>query len=138
MLVFSCFLYIFQVTYPAPRQQASWSLEDLPRTVAFTLHQGSTVTSMDFHPTHHTLLLGNDCESYEPHCVCHIPDFLGEVLRFKIFLYCSIFTYWVFWTVGSNNGEVTLWELGLRERVISKPFKIWDMTTRPLAFQVLF
>ncbi|KAJ6762623.1 PROTEIN putative-RELATED [Salix purpurea] len=47
----------FQATYPASRQQGSWSLEDLPRTVAFSLHQGSTVTSMDFHPSHHTLLL---------------------------------------------------------------------------------
>ncbi|XP_023545229.1 topless-related protein 3-like [Cucurbita pepo subsp. pepo] len=83
-----------EVTYPAPRQQASWSLEDIPRTVALTLHQGSTVTSMDFHPTHHTLLL-----------------------------------------VGSNNGEVTLWELGIRERLISKPFKLWDLSSRSLAFQ---
>lgn len=49
---------IFQVTYPTPRQQALWSLEDLPRTVAITMHQGSTVISMDFHPSHHTLLLG--------------------------------------------------------------------------------
>ncbi|XP_062143597.1 topless-related protein 3-like [Alnus glutinosa] len=75
-----------EVTYPTPRQQALWSLEDLPRTVAITMHQGSTVTSMDFHPSHHTLLL-----------------------------------------VGSNNGEIALWELALRERLVSKPFKIWDM-----------
>ncbi|KAJ6757083.1 TOPLESS-RELATED PROTEIN 1-RELATED [Salix koriyanagi] len=46
-----------EATYPASRQQGSWSLEDLPRTVAFSLHQGSIVTSMDFHPSHHTLLL---------------------------------------------------------------------------------
>lgn len=52
------FLLSFQVTYPTVRQQASWSLDDLPRTVAFTLQQGSSVTSMDFHPSHHTLLLG--------------------------------------------------------------------------------
>ncbi|XP_043815134.1 topless-related protein 3 isoform X2 [Manihot esculenta] len=83
-----------EVTYPASRQQASWSLDDLPRTVALNLHQGSAVTSMDFHPSHHTLLL-----------------------------------------VGSANGEVTLWELGLRERLVSKPFKIWEMTAYPLQFQ---
>lgn len=52
------YLLCIQVTYPTVRQQASWSLEDLPRTVAFTLHQGSIVTSMDFHPSHTTLLLG--------------------------------------------------------------------------------
>ena len=48
----------FQVSYPAPRQQGTWSLDDLPRAVAFTLHQGSNVTSMDFHPSHYMLLLG--------------------------------------------------------------------------------
>ena len=48
----------FQVTYPAPRQQALWSPEDLPLKVALALHQGSTVTSMEFHPMQNTLLLG--------------------------------------------------------------------------------
>ncbi|XP_039032366.1 topless-related protein 3-like isoform X1 [Hibiscus syriacus] len=84
-----------EVAYPAPRQQA-WSLDDLPRTVAFTMHQGSMVTSMDFHPSHHTLLL-----------------------------------------VGSSNGEITLWELGMRERVVSKPFKMWEMSTCSVQFQAL-
>ncbi|XP_061371961.1 topless-related protein 3-like isoform X2 [Gastrolobium bilobum] len=82
-----------EVSYPAARQ-ASWSLDDLPRTVAMTLHQGSSVTSMDFHPSHQTLLL-----------------------------------------VGSNNGEITLWELGLRDRLVSKPFKIWDISACSLPFQ---
>ncbi|GAB4835772.1 Topless- protein 3 [Ancistrocladus abbreviatus] len=82
-----------EVTYPTPRQAASWSIDDLPRTVAFTLHQGSAVTSMDFHPSHHTLLL-----------------------------------------VGSANGDITLWEVGLREKLFSKPFKIWDMA-QSLHFQ---
>ncbi|KAE8010286.1 hypothetical protein FH972_006670 [Carpinus fangiana] len=86
-----------EVTYPTPRQQALWSLEDLPRTLARTMHQGSTVTSMDFHPSHHTLLL-----------------------------------------VGSNNGEITLWELGLRERLVSKPFKIWDIADCSMTFQASF
>ncbi|XP_057962762.1 topless-related protein 3-like isoform X2 [Malania oleifera] len=85
---------IEEVTYPTARQQAPFSLDDLPRTVAFTLHQGSTVTSMDFHPLHHTLLL-----------------------------------------VGARSGEITLWEIALRERLVSKPFKIWDMTACSMAFQ---
>jgi len=46
------------VTYPAPRQQAPWSLEDLPTKAALALHQGSTVTSMEFYPMQNTLLLG--------------------------------------------------------------------------------
>ncbi|KAG6701327.1 hypothetical protein I3842_08G159800 [Carya illinoinensis] len=86
-----------EVTYPTQRQQAHWSLEDLPRTVAMTIHQGSTVTSMDFHPSRHTLLL-----------------------------------------VGSSNGEITLWELMLRERLVSKPFKIWDPPNCSLAFEASF
>lgn len=47
-----------QVAYPAPGPQGAWSLDDLPRTVACAMNQGSSVTSMDFHPSHHTLLLG--------------------------------------------------------------------------------
>ncbi|KAK9735493.1 hypothetical protein RND81_04G209000 [Saponaria officinalis] len=87
-----------EVSYPAPRHQpSSWSLEDLPRTVAFTLHQGSAVTSMDFHPSHHTLLI-----------------------------------------VGSASAEITLWEVSLREKLVSKPFKIWDMSTCTLQFQAAF
>ncbi|XP_019422811.1 PREDICTED: topless-related protein 3-like [Lupinus angustifolius] len=82
-----------EVTYPTARQ-APWSLDDLPRTVAMTLHEGSSVTSMDFHPFQHTLLL-----------------------------------------VGCSNGEIALWEVGLRDRLDSKPFKIWDKTKCSLPFQ---
>ncbi|KAH9294483.1 hypothetical protein KI387_040315 [Taxus chinensis] len=31
--------------------------------------------------------------------------------------------------VGTGNGEITLWEVGSRERLASRPFKIWDMGT---------
>ncbi|KAL4386733.1 hypothetical protein GQ457_09G024050 [Hibiscus cannabinus] len=75
-----------KVTDPAPARQASWSLDDLPKFVAFTIHQGSDVTSMDFHPSHQTLL-----------------------------------------AVGCINGEISLWEVGKRERLLTEPFKIWDM-----------
>lgn len=82
-----------QITYPIARQ-VSWSVDDLPRTVAFSIHQESLVTTMDFHPSHQTLLL-----------------------------------------VGSANGEITLWDVGLREKLASKLFKIWDMSACSLAFQ---
>ncbi|XP_010546752.1 PREDICTED: topless-related protein 3 isoform X2 [Tarenaya hassleriana] len=85
---------IEEVTYPAPRQQAPWSLEDLPTKVALSLHLGSAATSMDFHPTQQTILL-----------------------------------------VGSASGEITLWELTVRERLLSKPFKVWDMANCSLPFQ---
>ncbi|EOY11575.1 TOPLESS-related 2, putative [Theobroma cacao] len=60
------------------------------------MHQGSTVTSMDFHPSNHTLLL-----------------------------------------VGSANGEITLWELGMRAKLVTRPFKIWEMSTCSMTFQAL-
>lgn len=72
-------------TYPAPPLHVSWSPDDLPRTVACTIHQGSSVTSMDFHPSHQTLL-----------------------------------------AVGCSNGEIALWDVGLREKLVSKAFKICD------------
>lgn len=34
------------------------SFDELPRTVAMTLNQGSAVISMDFHPVQLTILLG--------------------------------------------------------------------------------
>lgn len=39
-------------------------------------------------------------------------------------------------TVGCNNGEMTLWEAGIREKLGSKPFKIWDIQACTLTFQV--
>lgn len=87
---------IDEVTYPASSQQAapSWSPEELPRTVVCTLYQGSTLTSMDFHPSLHSLL-----------------------------------------AVGCGNGDMSLWEAGLRERLISKPFKIKDIAACSVFFQ---
>ncbi|KAJ1407691.1 WD40/YVTN repeat-like-containing domain superfamily [Sesbania bispinosa] len=87
--------YVEEVTYPAPSQQAPWWQDFLPRTVVCTLHQGSTVTSMDFNPSYHSLL-----------------------------------------AVGCANGELSLWEAGLRERLISNPFKIWNISACSALFQI--
>jgi hypothetical protein len=46
-----------EVTYPAHSHPPA-SLDDLPRNVVSTIRQGSVVISMDFHPSHHTLLAG--------------------------------------------------------------------------------
>ena len=43
----------------------------------------------------------------------------------------------VYYTVGCGNGDITLWEVAMREKLISKPFKIWDISTCSMAFQVL-
>ncbi|XP_061349149.1 topless-related protein 2 [Gastrolobium bilobum] len=85
-----------EVTYPAQPQQPSLSLDDLPRTVVCTLHQGSTVTSMDFHPSVHSLL-----------------------------------------AVGCGNGEISLWEAGMKEKLTSKPFKIKDIAACSVYFQAV-
>ncbi|KAF1867505.1 hypothetical protein Lal_00049934 [Lupinus albus] len=83
-----------EVTYPAPPQQAAYSLDDIPRTVFCTLHQGTTVSSMDFHPSMHSLL-----------------------------------------AVGCINGELSLWGVGLKEKLITKPFKIKDIAACSVFFQ---
>ncbi|KAF3456286.1 hypothetical protein FNV43_RR00936 [Rhamnella rubrinervis] len=85
-----------EIAYSAP-QQPSWSADDLPRTISCTLHQGSTMTSMDFHPSHNTIL-----------------------------------------AAGCANGEMTLWDVGVQERLESKPFKIWDMATCSVLFEASF
>ncbi|KFK27551.1 hypothetical protein AALP_AA8G398300 [Arabis alpina] len=82
-----------EVTYPAHSLPTA-SLDDLPRNLVSTMRQGSLVTSMDFHPSHHTLL-----------------------------------------TVGCSSGEVTLWEVGSREKVVTEPFKIWNMAGCSVTFQ---
>ncbi|KAL7246137.1 hypothetical protein ACSBR2_001302 [Camellia fascicularis] len=73
-----------KVTYPTSHQHATWSLDDLPRIVACTMHQGSAVT------------------------------------------------------IGSATGEITLWEVGMRYKLVSKPFKIWDMANCYMLLQVPF
>lgn len=75
LFIFVFFFCHIQVTYPTPPQHASWSLDDLPRTLACTINQGSNVTSMDFHPLHHTLLLGMNCQSCVS-AVQHLPHFI--------------------------------------------------------------
>ncbi|KAJ8751748.1 hypothetical protein K2173_025928 [Erythroxylum novogranatense] len=60
--------------------------EELPRTVARTLIQGSVPTSMDFHPIQQTLLL-----------------------------------------IGTGIGEISLWEVSFREKLVSKNFQVWDI-----------
>ncbi|CAM8927593.1 unnamed protein product [Rhodiola kirilowii] len=37
--------------------------------------------------------------------------------------------------VGTNVGEISLWEVATRERIAHKPFKVWDLTTCSKTFQ---
>lgn len=49
---------ILPVTYPQSHSQAMYAPDDLPKTVARILNQGSAPMSMDFHPIQQTILLG--------------------------------------------------------------------------------
>lgn len=66
--------------------QSSYSSLDLPRDVVMSLSQGSTVKSLDFHPSQQILLL-----------------------------------------VGTNMGDVMVWELVSRERIAYRNFKVWEL-----------
>ncbi|KAG6425315.1 hypothetical protein SASPL_115743 [Salvia splendens] len=82
------------VSFPGHAHSQTFNApDDLPKTVARTLNQGSSPMSMDFHPIQKTLLL-----------------------------------------VGTNVGDIGLWEVGSRERLVQRNFKVWDLTacTMPL------
>ncbi|XP_038988989.1 protein TPR3 [Phoenix dactylifera] len=85
---------ILPVTYPQNHSQAMYMLDDLPKTVARTLSQGSTPMSMDFHPIQQTLLL-----------------------------------------VGTNVGDIGLWDVGSRERLVLRNFKVWELGACPMSLQ---
>uniref|UniRef100_A0A251V9N6 Putative CTLH LisH motif, WD40/YVTN repeat-like-containing domain protein n=1 Tax=Helianthus annuus TaxID=4232 RepID=A0A251V9N6_HELAN len=37
--------------------------------------------------------------------------------------------------VGTNIGEISIWEVGSRERMVHKPFKVWDLSACSMPFQ---
>lgn len=39
-------------------------------------------------------------------------------------------------SVGTNMGDVMVWELGRRERIATKNFKVWELSTRSVGLQV--
>jgi len=77
---------IMAATYPGQNHnQLMYNSDDLPKTVARTLIQGSNIMSMDFHPIQQTVLL-----------------------------------------VGTDIGDIALWDVGSRERLVLKNFKVWE------------
>nr|KAJ0208380.1 hypothetical protein LSAT_V11C500251820 [Lactuca sativa] len=36
---------------------------------------------------------------------------------------------------GTNVGEISIWEIGTRERMVHKPFKVWDLSACSMPFQ---
>ncbi|XP_020595497.1 protein TPR3-like [Phalaenopsis equestris] len=62
-------------------------IDELPKNVAVTLNLGSSVTSMDFHPSQPTFIL-----------------------------------------VGTNVGDISIWEVSSRERLAHRNFKVWELS----------
>ncbi|KAK9677244.1 hypothetical protein RND81_11G130300 [Saponaria officinalis] len=86
---------VLPVSFPGHGYGQPFNLpDDLPKTVTRTLNQGSSPTSMDFHPVQQTLLL-----------------------------------------VGTNVGDIALWEVGSRERLVLRSFKVWDLSTCSMPLQ---
>lgn len=38
--------------------------------------------------------------------------------------------------VGTNVGDISLWEVGSRERLVHQPFKVWDIQAASMPLQV--
>ncbi|KAK2994453.1 hypothetical protein RJ640_000912 [Escallonia rubra] len=88
-------LNVLLVSYPGHGHSQTFNApDDLPKTVARTLNQGSSPMSMDFHPMQQTLLL-----------------------------------------VGTNVGDIGLWEVGSREQLVLRNFKVWDLSTCSMPLQ---
>ncbi|KAL3835512.1 hypothetical protein ACJIZ3_010248 [Penstemon smallii] len=86
---------VFPVSFPGHAHSQTFNApDDLPKTVARTLNQGSSPMSMDFHPMQQTLLL-----------------------------------------VGTNVGDIGLWEVGSRERLVQRNFKVWDLSACSMPLQ---
>ncbi|KAJ3677253.1 hypothetical protein LUZ60_002977 [Juncus effusus] len=75
-------------------QQVLYTPDDIPKTVARTLAQGSSPMSMDFHPTQQTILL-----------------------------------------VGTNVGDIGLWDVGTRDKLVLRNFKVWELAQCSMALQ---
>lgn len=78
-----------------------YSQDDIPKTVVRTLNQGSNVMSLDFHPMHHTILLGS-CLKYS----------WVEPLYFVYNLCLNSFAYMLFVLPSSRDKCRWYWHMG--------------------------
>ena len=121
------FLYLLsQVSYPVGNvpihQSGMYSLDDLPKTAVRSFSQSSCVMSMDFHPVQQSVLLGTNF-------IISFNIFSLFVLLYQyLFLYCL--------TVGNNVGDIAIWDVGTRDRLAHRPFKVWDINLCSMPMQV--
>lgn len=125
--------------------QSSYSSDDLPKTVVMSLPQGSTVRSMDFHPVQQILLLGQlplaqniFLFSFRILLLNSVAQWMLDIAVFFfllsfLFLMCCFFIL-----VGTNMGDIMVWDLGSRERLAIKNFKLWELASCSMALQVWF
>jgi WD40 repeat protein len=102
-----------------------YTQEDLPKQVVRTLNQGSNVMSLDFHPVQQTILLGT--------CSKCLPLVVSTITLVKSVHY--IYSFLVY-AVGTIVGDIAIWEVGSRERIAHKTFKVWDISSCTLPLQV--
>jgi hypothetical protein len=108
-------------TYP---QSHSYPQDDFHKAVARTLSQGSAPMSMDFHPVQQTLLLGK---------------FFNVSSHYKSrFILCNSisFVQCLLFLVGTNVGDIGLWDVGTKERLAVRNFKVWELGKCSMALQV--
>lgn len=51
-------------------------------------------------------------------------------------LYLLIYLFVRWWVVGTNMGNVMVWDIGSRERIAHRSFKVWDLQVCSVALQV--
>lgn len=120
---------VLPVSFPGHAHSQSFNApDDLPKTVARTLNQGSSPMSMDFHPIQQTLLLGWFCNLILFSFVKSSSKCCSDLICTLLFLSDN--------SVGTNVGDIGLWEVGSRERLVQKNFKVWDLSACTMPLQV--
>jgi hypothetical protein len=113
------------VTYP---QSHNYQQDDFHKIVARTLSQGSTPMSMDFHPLQQTLLLGKFLLYY---CFFIIKVWVSPCSAISV---CCIYPWLA--AVGTNVGDIGLWDVGTKDRLVVRNFKVWDLSKCIMILQV--
>jgi len=160
------------VNYAGPSHpQNNVSPDDLPKTVARSLNQGSCVMSMDFHPIQQSVLLGTFLISPTSYVrnlgIIHMME-AGNVTncfgcsswlifdgtmrhgnarpradnwsrmfhRAPMIQLNSNFSKMDDCAVGTNVGDIGIWEVGSREKLAHRTFKVWDITAASMPMKV--
>lgn len=115
-------------------QTSIYSQDDLPKNVVRTLNQGSNVMSLDFHPIQQTILLGLFLFQLLVSLKCLLCYCVFSPGKF----FNAFFLYFSIYVVGTNVGDIGIWEVGSRERIAHKTFKVWEISSCSLPLQVSY